>query len=48
MKFGENLRRDRNTKDSLEFIDVAERGLVMIESASLAVRILALELFPGI
>ena len=51
-KFGKlcrerNIRQEFTTADSPEFNGVAERGLAMIESAALAARIQAPELFPG-
>ena len=42
-----NIKQEFTTADSPEYNGVAERGLAMIESAALAVRIQASELFPG-
>ena len=42
-----NIKQDFTTADSPEYNGVAERGLAMIESAALAARIQASELFPG-
>ena len=51
-KFGKlcrerNIKQEFTTADSPEYNGVAERGLAMIESAALAARIQASELFPG-
>ena len=51
-KFGklcreQNIKQEFTTADSPEYNGVAERGLAMIESAALAARIQASELFPG-
>ena len=43
-----NINKEFTTADSLEYNDVAELGLAMIESAALAARIQASELFPEI
>ena len=42
-----NIKRRFTTADSPEYNGVAERGLAIIESAALADRIQAPELFPG-
>ena len=42
-----NIKQEFTTADSPEYNGVAERGLAMIESAALAARIQASELFPG-
>ena len=42
-----NIKQEFTTADSPESNGVAERGLAMIESAALAARIQASELFPG-
>ena len=42
-----NIKQEFTTADSPEYNSVAERGLAMIESAALAARIQATELFPG-
>ena len=51
-KFGKlcrerKIKQEFTTEDSPEYNGVAERGLAMIESAALAARIQASELFPG-
>ena len=51
-KFGKlcrerNIKQEFTTADSPEYTGVAERGLALIESAALAARIQASELFPG-
>ena len=51
-KFGKlcrerNIKQECTTADSPEYNGVAERGLAMIKSAALAVRIQAPELFQG-
>ena len=51
-KFGKlcrerNIKQEFTTADSPEYNGVAERGLALIESAALAARIKASELFPG-
>ena len=51
-KFGKlyrerNIKQEFTTADSPEYNGVGERGLALIESAALAARIQASELFPG-
>ena len=51
-KFGKlcrerNIKQEFTTADSPEYNGDAERGLALIESAALAARIQASELFPG-
>ena len=42
-----NIRQDLTTADSPEYNGVAERGLALIESAAIAARTQASELFTG-